>query len=392
MDIDSLLSDEEKTIRDTVRDFVQENVVPGIAEHWEAGTFPKHLVPKFGELGILGANLPEEYGCSGMNSVAYGLINQELEAGDSGVRSFASVQGALVMWPIYAYGSEEQRNKYLPELAAGRMIGCFGLTEPDAGSNPGGMRTRAEKKGDEWVLNGSKMWITNGNMADIAIIWAKTEGDDPDSIRGFIVETDRDGFTAQEQKGKASLRASVTSELFLEDVVIPAANMLPNGKTLKAPLGCLTQARYGIAWGALGAAASCYHAAKEYAATREVFGEPLSAYQIPQTKLAKMLTEITKGQLLALQLGRIKDKGELKHWQVSMAKMNNCEIALDIAREARDMLGANGIMLEYPVIRHMCNLESVKTYEGTHDVHTLVLGNHITGIESFRRTASKAAK
>ncbi len=386
MVMDNLLSEEERNVRDTVRDFVQDNVVPGIAEHYEAGTFPKDLIPRFGELGILGANLPEEYGCAGMNNVAYGLVMQELEAGDSGVRSFCSVQGALVMWPIFTYGSEEQRKKWLPELASGKKIGCFGLTESEAGSNPGGMATRAEKRGNDWVINGSKMWITNGNVSDIAIVWAKTEGDDPKSIRGFIVETDRAGFTAQEQKMKASLRASVTSELFFEDVVVPDSNRLPNAAGLKGPLGCLTQARYGIAWGALGAAAACYHAAKEYAATRIVFDEPLSAYQIPQMKLVRMLTEITKGQLLALQLGRLKDAGEMQHWQVSMAKMNNCEIALNIAREARDLMGANGISLEYPVIRHMCNMESVKTYEGTHDIHTLAIGAQITGIPSFRRS------
>lgn len=392
MQMDMLLSEEERTIRDTVREFVQENVVPGIEEHYEHGTFPTDLIPRFGELGILGANLPEEYGCAGMNNVAYGLVMQELEAGDSGVRSFCSVQGALVMYPIFAYGSEEQRKRWLPELASGRKIGCFGLTESEAGSNPGGMATRADRRGNDWVINGSKMWITNGNMADVAIVWAKTEGDDPKSIRGFIVETDRKGFTIQEQKLKASLRASVTSELFFDNVVVPDSNMLPSPKAigLKGPLGCLTQARYGISWGALGAASACYHAAKEYAATRVVFDEPLAAYQIPQAKLARMLTEITKGQLLCLQLGRLKDQGKMEHWQVSMAKMNNCEIALNIAREARDMLGANGISLEYPVIRHMCNMESVKTYEGTHDVHTLAIGSHITGIQAFRRVPSGA--
>lgn len=388
MRIDPLLSEEERTVRDTVRNFVAENITPSIAEHYEAGTFPTDLISKFGELGVLGANLPEEYGCAGMSNIAYGLVMQELEAGDSGIRSFCSVQGALVMWPIYAYGSDEQRNKWLPEMAAGRKIGCFGLTESEAGSNPGGMQTRALRENGEYILNGSKMWITNGNLADIALVWAKTEGDDPNSIRGFLVETDREGVSVVEQKNKASLRASVTSELFFEDVKIPASNMLPEAEGLKAPLSCLTQARYGISWGVLGAAASCYHAAKKYTDTRVVFDEPLAAYQIPQAKLARMLTEITKGQLLALQLGRLKDKGEMQHWQVSMAKMNNCEIALDIAREARDMLGANGISLEYPVIRHMCNLESVKTYEGTHDVHTLVLGNHITGIPAFRREPS----
>ncbi len=389
MDLEELLSDEERTIRDTVRGFVQENIVPDISKHWEEGSFPVQLVQKFGDLGILGGNLSEEYGCSGMNSVAYGLVMQELEAGDSGIRSFVSVQGSLVMWPIYAYGSDEQKNEWLPKLASGQAIGCFGLTEADAGSNPGGMQTRAVRKGNEWVLNGSKMWITNGNLADVALVWAKTEDDDPHSVCGFLVETDREGFVAQEQKGKVSLRASVTSELFLEDVVVPTSNMLPGVRGLKGPLSCLTQARYGIAWGALGAAAACFQAAREYAQDREVFNEPLAAYQIPQLKLSKMLVEITKGQLLALQLGRLKDAGKLQHWQVSMAKMNNCEIALEIAREARDMLGANGIMLEYPVIRHMCNMESVKTYEGTHDIHNLVLGSYITGIDAFRRTPTK---
>ena len=392
MNIDSLLSEEEITIRDTVREFVQDHILPVVADHYEKGTFPKDLIPRFGELGILGGNLPEEYGCAAMNNVAYGLVMQELEAGDSGIRSFVSVQGALVMYPIFAYGSDEQKNKWLPELASGKKVGCFGLTEPDAGSNPGGMRTNAVRDGDNWILNGSKMWITNGNLADIAIVWAKTDGDDPASIRGFIVETDREGFDVQEQKMKLSLRASVTSELYMEDVVVPAHNLLPGTEGLKSALGCLTQARYGIAWGAIGAGAACFHAAKEYADQRMVFDEPLSAYQTTQHKLAWMLTEITKAQTLNLQLGRLKDKGEMKHWQVSMAKMNGCNVGLDIARAARDMLGANGISLEYPVMRHMCNLESVKTYEGTHDVHCLAIGSHITGIPSFTRTPSARAE
>ena len=381
--LDELFSEDEVNVRDTVRDWVDGSVMPVIEQHYEAGTFPTEIIASLGELGVLGANLPEEYGCAGMNNVAYGLINQELERGDSGVRSFASVQGALVMHPIYAYGSDEQKRKWLPELAAARAIGCFGLTEPDYGSNPGGMITRAEKDGKDWVINGAKMWITNGNMSDVAVVWAKTEGDDPKSIRGFLVEKGMPGYEVREQKLKASLRASNTSELFFEDVRVPEENMFPKAEGLKGPLGCLTQARYGIAWGAVGAAMACYDIARQYAAERIVFGKPLAAHQTTQHKLATMLTEITKAQLLVWRLGRMKDEGKMDHFQVSMAKMNNVGIALDIARVAREMLGANGISLEYHVIRHMCNLESVKTYEGTNDVHSLALGQHITGISAF---------
>ncbi|MHC4839457.1 MAG: acyl-CoA dehydrogenase family protein [Planctomycetota bacterium] len=382
--LDELYSEDDCNVRDTVRDFVDGNVMPVIEEAYEEGRFPQEIIPKLGELGVLGANLPEEYGCAGMNNIAYGLINQELERGDSGVRSFASVQSALVMYPIFAYGSEEQKTKWLPELAAARKIGCFGLTEPDYGSNPSGMITRAKKDGKEWVINGAKMWITNGNMADVAVVWAKTEdSDDPKSIRGFLIEKGTKGYEVAEQKKKASLRASNTSELFFEDVRVPEENMFPKAEGLKGPLGCLTQARYGIAWGALGAAMACYDRARVYADERIIFGKKLSAHQTTQHKLAKMLTEITKGQLLAWRLGKLKDEGKMNHFQVSMAKMNNVDIALDVARVAREMLGANGISIEYDVIRHMCNLESVKTYEGTNDIHSLAIGQSITGESAF---------
>ncbi|MBK8207555.1 MAG: acyl-CoA dehydrogenase family protein [Planctomycetes bacterium] len=382
--LDELLSEDDRNVRDTVRDFVDDNVMPIIEDCYEKGEFPKAIIPKLGELGVLGANLPEEFGCAGMNNVAYGLINQELERGDSGVRSFASVQSALVMYPIYAYGSDDQKKKWLPELAAARIIGCFGLTEPDFGSNPSGMITRAKKDGKEWVLNGAKMWITNGNLSDIAVVWAKTgDSDDPKSIRGFVVEKGMPGYDVREQKKKLSLRASNTSELFFTDVRVPEENMLPKAEGLKGPLGCLTQARFGIAWGALGAAMACYDTAKNYASERIIFGKPLSAHQTTQHKLQKMLTEITKGQLMAWRLAKLKDEGKMTHFQVSMSKMNNVGIALEIARVAREMLGANGIMLEYHVARHMANLESVKTYEGTNDVHSLAIGQYITGHSAF---------
>ena len=382
--LDDMLSEDDRNVRDTVRDFVDDHVMPIIDDHYENGTFPTEIIPKLGELGVLGANLPEQYGCAGMNNIAYGLINQELERGDSGVRSFASVQSALVMYPIYAYGSDAQKTKWLPELAAARAIGCFGLTEPDFGSNPAGMITRAVKDGKEWVINGAKMWITNGNMADVAVVWAKTgDSDDPKSIRGFLIEKGMPGYDVREQHHKASLRASNTSELFFSDVRVPEDNMFPKAEGLKGPLGCLTQARYGIAWGALGAAMACFDIARNYAAERIVFGKPLAAHQTTQHKLAKMLTEITKGQLMAWHLGKLKDAGKMTHFQVSMSKMNNVGIALDVARVAREILGANGISLEYHVIRHMCNLESVKTYEGTNDVHSLAIGQHITGISAF---------
>jgi glutaryl-CoA dehydrogenase len=319
-----------------------------------------------------------------MNNIAYGLINQELERGDSGVRSFASVQSALVMYPIYAFGSDDQKKKYLPELAAARMIGCFGLTEPDYGSNPAGMITRAVKDGKDWVLNGAKMWITNGNLADFAVVWAKTgDSDDPASIRGFLVDKGTEGFDVREQKKKLSLRASNTSELFFTDVRVPEENVLPKAEGLKGPLSCLTQARYGIAWGALGAAMACYDVVRNYSKERIVFGKPLGAHQTTQHKLQRMLTEITKGQLMAWRLGKLKDEGKMTHFQVSMSKMNNVGIALDVARSAREILGANGIMLEYHVARHMANLESVKTYEGTNDIHSLAIGQYITGQSAF---------
>ncbi len=380
MDFDSLLTDDELMVRQTVRDFVTEEVFPVLQECNRKETFPMDLIPRFAELGLLGTNLVG-YGCPGLGQVAYGLVTQELERGDSGIRSFCSVQGSLVMYPIHAYGSEKQKEKYLPKLAAGKMIGCFGLTEPDAGSNPGAMRTKAEKVSGGYKLNGNKMWITNGCISDIAVVWAKLDGE----VRGFIIEKGTPGFSTSTMKGKFSLRVSVTSELHMKDCVVPEENMLPNVKGLKGPLSCLTQARYGIAWGVLGAANHCYHEALNYSKERVLFdGKPLAAYQLAQAKLVKMATEITKGQLLALQLGRLKEKGVMQPHHVSMAKGNNCRVALDVAREARDMLGANGIIDEYPVIRHMMNLETVNTYEGTEDVHRLVVGNEITGIPAYR--------
>ena len=383
-DADSLLSEEERMIRDTVREWVDDALLPVIEEAYIGRYLPKELIPQMAELGIFGANLPEEYGCAGLNNVAYGLIMQELERGDSGIRSFASVQGALCMYPIYAFGSEEQRQKYLPAMARGEVIGCFGLTEPDFGSNPAGMITRAVQDGDEWVINGAKMWITNGSTADIAIIWAKTgELDDVSSIRGFIVPTDAPGFTARDQKGKLSLLASDTSELSLQDVRVGADALLPNSGGLKSPLMCLTQARYGIAWGAVGAAMACYDEALSYAKERVQFSGPIAGTQLQQTRLAEMLTEITKAQLLCIQLGRLKDAGTMRPQQVSLAKRNNVDMACDIAREARRLLGGNGILVEYSAMRHMANLESVYTYEGTHDIHGLILGQDVTGISAF---------
>jgi glutaryl-CoA dehydrogenase len=383
-DIDSLLSEEERAVRDTVRRFVDDEVLPVIGEHYIAGTFPTALIPAMGELGLYGANLPEEYGCAGLNNVAYGLIMQELERGDSGIRSFASVQGGLVMYPIYAFGSDEQRKRWLPGLASGELIGCFGLTEPDFGSNPGGMITTARETADGWVLNGAKMWITSGSMADIAVVWAKTGPlEDVDSIRGFVVPTDTKGFTAKDQKGKLSLRASDTSELVLEDVHVPKDALLPGSGGLKSPLMCLTQARYGIAWGGVGAAMACYVEALSYAKNRIMFDRPIAAFQIQQARLADMLTEITKAQLLVLQLGRLKDRGTMTPQQVSLAKRNNVNVAAECAREARRLLGANGILVEYQSMRHMANIESVYTYEGTHDIHTLILGQAVTGISAF---------
>jgi glutaryl-CoA dehydrogenase len=384
-DVDSVLTEEERAVRDSVRRFVDERVLPIIGECYVQGKFPKQIVPELAELGVLGANLPEEYGCAGLNNVSYGLIMQELERGDSGVRSFASVQGALVMYPIYAFGSEEQKRLHLPKMARGETIGCFGLTEPDFGSNPGGMITMAREESDgTWVLNGAKMWITNGSTAQIAVVWAKTNGDpDPRSIRGFVVPADSKGFSAKDQKGKLSLRVSDTSELVFQDVRLPADAVLPGSGGLKSPLMCLTQARYGISWGALGAAMACFEEAVAYAKNRIMFDKPVAAYQIQQTRLADMLTEIVKGQLVALHLGRLKDAGTFTPQQVSLAKRNNVNIATDIAREARRLLGAVGILAEYASMRHMANLESVYTYEGTHDVHSLILGQAITGLSAF---------
>ncbi len=381
---DLLLSEEERAIRDTVRAWVDDNLMPVIGECYIEGRFPKELIPQMAELGFYGANLPEQYGCAGLNNVAYGLIMQELERGDSGVRSFASVQGALVMYPIYAFGSEEQRQRWLPRLASGQEIGCFGLTEPDYGSNPGGMITTARETPQGWVLNGTKMWITNGSQATVAVVWAKTGAvDDPKSIRGFVVPTDTKGFSAKDQKGKLSLRASDTSELHLQDVLVPKDAILPNSGGIRSPLSCLTQARYGIAWGAIGAAMACYDEALRYAQNRVMFGKPIGQTQLQQVRLADMLTEITKAQFLTLQLGRLKDAGTMTPQQVSLAKRNNVNMATECARESRRLLGANGILVEYHSMRHMANLESVYTYEGTHDMHSLILGQEVTGLSAF---------
>jgi len=382
--VDGLLSEEERAVRDTVRGWVDDHLMPIIGDAYVAGKFPRQLIPGMAELGLFGANLPEEYGCAGLNNVAYGLIMQELERGDSGVRSFASVQGALVMYPIYAFGSDDQKMKWLPPMAGGTVIGCFGLTEPDYGSNPAGMITVAKETKDGWTLNGAKMWITNGSTAQVAIIWAKIGAkDDQNSIRGFLVPTDTKGFSAKDQKGKLSLRASDTSELVLQDVHLPKDALLPKSAGLKSPLMCLTQARYGISWGAVGAAMACYDEAVSYAKNLIMFGKPIGGFQLQQARLAEMLTEITKAQLLCLQLGRLKDAGTMTPQQVSLAKRNNVSMATDIAREARRLLGANGILAEYQAMRHLANLESVYTYEGTHDVHTLVLGQEITGLSAF---------
>lgn len=384
--IDAALTEEERAVRDSVRAFVDEKVLPIIGQCHVDGRFPKELIPEMGEQGYFGANLPEEYGCAGLNNVMYGLIMQELERGDSGIRSFASVQGALVMYPIYAFGSEEQKRHWLPQMAKGTRIGCFGLTEPDYGSNPAGMITRARKQSDgTWVLNGAKMWITNGSTAHVAVVWAKTEDGDEagTSIRGFLVPTDSKGFKAKDQKGKLSLRASDTSELVFDNVHLPADAILPKSGGLKSPLMCLTQARYGISWGALGAAIACYEEALSYSKNRVMFGRPIGGFQIQQVRLADMLTEIVKGQLVSLHLGRMKDAGTFTPQQVSLAKRNNVNIATDIAREARRLLGGVGILAEYHSMRHMANLESVYTYEGTHDVHSLILGQAVTGMNAF---------
>jgi len=384
--IESLLSEEERAVRDSVRRFVDDRVLPVIGPCYVEGRFPREILPDLAELGVFGANLPEEYGCAGLNNVAYGLIMQELERGDSGVRSFVSVQGALAMYPIYAFGSEEQKKAFLPRMASGEVIGCFGLTEPDYGSNPSGMITMArEQKDGTWLLNGAKMWITNGSTANIAVVWAKTNGDTSDrSIRGFVVPTDSKGFKAKDQKGKLSLRASDTSELVFQDVELPADAVLPRSEGLKSPLMCLTQARYGISWGAIGAAMACYEEALAYSKTRIMFDRPIGGFQIQQVRLADMLTEIVKAQLVSLHLGRMKDNGEVTPQQVSLAKRNNVSMATDIAREARRLLGANGILAEYSAMRHMENLESVYTYEGTDDVHALILGQAVTGLNAFK--------
>jgi glutaryl-CoA dehydrogenase len=379
MQVDSLFSDEEIAVRDTIREFVSDKVIPIIEKHNREGTFPAHLIPEMGELGVYGANI-QGYGCPGLNNVAYGLINQELERGDSGLRSFVSVQGGLCMYPILAYGSDAQKDRYLPGMAKGEIIGCFGLTEADFGSNPGGMLTTARKDGNSYVLNGSKMWITNGGVAHIAIVWARLDG----KIRGFIVERGTPGYSTRDIHGKFSLRASVTSELSFQDCRIPAENLLPNVEGLKGPLGCLTQARYGIAWGAIGSAMACYHEALEYAKARVQFDRPIAGFQMVQEKLAWMIREITKGQLLVLHCGRLKDQGKATPQHVSLAKMNNVDIALQTARLARGILGASGITDEYQCGRHMCNLESVYTYEGTHDIHTLIIGEAVTGIPAYK--------
>ncbi|MCL6566150.1 MAG: acyl-CoA dehydrogenase family protein [Acidobacteriia bacterium] len=380
IDFDSLLTDEEKLVRQTARQFVDEQVLPIIEACNREGRFPTELIPQIAELGFLGANLTG-YGCAGMSNVEYGLVMQELERGDSGLRSFVSVQSALVMYPIYTYGSEAQKEKWLPRLQSGKAIGCFGLTEPQFGSNPGGMLTRARRKGDRYILNGEKMWITNGSVADVCLIWAKTEDD---VVRGFLVERGTPGLKAWDVHGKWSLRASVTSGLAMTDCEIPAENLLPGAEGLKAALSCLTQARYGIGWGAIGAAMACYDTALRYARTRKQFANrPIASHQLVQDKLVWMITEITKAQLLALHVGRLKDRGRAHHTHISMLKMNNVWMALETARKARDILGANGIVDDYCIMRHMNNLESVYTYEGTHDIHKLVIGERITGIAAY---------
>jgi glutaryl-CoA dehydrogenase len=378
-DVRSLLSEEERMVQDTVARFTNERVLPIIGDCFDKGIFPKDLIPEMAELGLLGSSLPVEYGGAGMNAVSYGLICQELERGDSGIRSFASVQSSLCMYPIYAYGSEEQRKRWLPDMAAGKVIGCFGLTEPHGGSDPANMKTNAKKDGGDWIINGAKMWITNGNLAHIAIVWAQTD----DGIQGFIVEKGTPGFAAQEIHKKMSLRASVTSALFFDNVRIPDSSRLPNVKGLKGPLGCLTQARYGITWGPIGAAIACFTETTEYAKQRTLFDRPIAATQAVQIKLAEQARRITLAQLLSLQLGRLKDAGKMQPTQVSLAKWNNCRMAIDIARECRDILGGAGITTEHCPIRHALNLESVITYEGTETVHQLVVGREVTGISAF---------
>ncbi len=377
--IESLLTEEEILVRETVRKFVDSEVLPVIEKHYLEGSFPLDLIPKLADLGLLGITLPEEYGGAGMSYMDYGLAMQELERGDSGIRSFASVQNSLVIYPIFTFGSEEQKKRWLPKLSNGESIGCFGLTEPDYGSNPGGMISHAEKIAGGYILNGAKMWITNGSIADVAVVWAKLDG----IIHGFLVEKEFEGFTAPLMKGKHSLRASVTSELIFQDVFVPEENILPNTSGLKSPLMCLNQARYGIAWGVVGAMMACYDTALKYSKSRIQFGKPIAAYQLTQEKLVYILTEITKAQLLNIQLARLKDKNKARYTHISMAKRNNCEIALKSARISREILGANGILSEYPIMRHAANLEAVKTYEGTHEMHTLIIGENITGFSAF---------
>ncbi len=379
-DLTELLTEEELVIQKTANEFVKNEFLPIIQQHFRNATFPLDLVPKLGALGVFGPTLPSQYGGSEISNVAYGLLMQELERGDSGLRSFASVQGGLVMYPIWRYGSEDQKKKWLPKLAEGELIGCFGLTEPEFGSNPGGMITHAKRDGDNWIINGTKMWITNGTIADVALVWAK---DEEGTIKGFLVEKGTDGFSAPEMHGKLSLRASVTSELVFDNVIIPEKNQLPKAEGLKAPLSCLSQARYSIAWGAIGAAIDCYESALNYSKDRKQFSKPIAAYQLTQKKLVDMLEEITKAQLLAVQLGRLKDQGKEKFTQISMAKRNNVAMARNIALTAREILGANGITDDYPIMRHMMNLESVYTYEGTHEMHTLIIGKDITGHDAL---------
>jgi glutaryl-CoA dehydrogenase len=381
--IEEMFSEEERMVRDVARRFVDDEFLPCVQKSFREGSFPMELVPRLGQLGFLGMTLPTQYGCAGLNSVAYGLVSQELERGDSGLRSFASVQSSLVMYPIYTFGSEKQKSFWLPRMAKAEAIGCFGLTEPDFGSNPGGMITRAKREKDGFILNGTKRWITNGSVSDVAVVWAKLEEDGKDVVRGFLVEKERKGFTRYDIEGKFSMRASITSELIFEDCWIPEENILPGSGGLKSPLMCLTQARYGISWGAIGAAIACYESAVDYAKNRVMFSKPIGGYQLVQSKLVWMVTEITKAQLLSLRLGRLKDSGKMRPEHVSMAKMNNVSIALHIARLARDILGANGITDEYPVIRHMLNLETVNTYEGTEDIHRLTIGRDITGLNAF---------
>ena len=381
--IEELLTEEERMVRDVARRFVDEEFMPRVQRCFRENTFPMELVPRLGQLGFLGMTLPSQYGCAGLNSIAYGLVSQELERGDSGLRSFASVQSSLVMYPIYTFGSEAQKSFWLPRLAKAEAIGCFGLTEPDFGSNPNGMLTRAKKEQGGYVLNGTKRWITNGSISDVAVVWAKLEQDGKDVIHGFLVEKERKGFTRLEIEGKFSFRASITSELIFEDCWIPEENLMPGTGSLKSPLMCLTQARYGIAWGATGAAIACYESAVDYARHRVMFSRPIGGYQLVQAKLVSMITEITKAQLLSYRLGKLKDAGKMRPEQVSMAKMNNVSTALQISRLARDILGANGITDEYPIIRHLLNLETVNTYEGTEDIHRLTIGRDITGLNAF---------